>query len=112
LFLKATLLLLLVSSIMAAQTAGPEGIPDAKPRTFGPLLGSIGSALLGGLGGLLTEEEGYAPLPQYFGPPHSPFPFINRPVYNPYYGHFNPYGFYGYGNQAFGYPFYRNARSK
>jgi hypothetical protein len=102
------LLLLLVSWTTAAQTVEPEANRGAKPRTFGPLLGGIGTALLGGINGLLTEDEFVSP-PQYFGPPYSPFPFINRPTFNPYYG-YNPYGFYGYGNPAFGNPFFRNAR--
>jgi hypothetical protein len=110
-FLNAILLLLFASSGTTAQTVEPENNRGAKPRTVGPLLGGIGSALLGVLSGLLTEDE-LGPLPQYFGPAYSPFPFINRPIYNPYYGYFNPYVLYGHGNPAFGYPFFRNARSK
>jgi hypothetical protein len=107
--LNATLLLLLASRVKTAQTVEPDGNRGAKPRTFGPLLSGIGSALLGGLSGLTDEIR---PLPQYFGLPYSPFPFINRPIYNPYYGYFDQYGLYGYGNPAFGYPFFRNARRK
>jgi hypothetical protein len=108
-FLDSTFLLLLASSVTTAQSVEPESKNGANPRTFGPLLGGIGSALLGGLSGLLAEDE-FRPQPQYFGPAYSPFPFINRPIYNPYYGYFNPYGVYGYGNPAFGYPFFRNSR--
>jgi hypothetical protein len=108
----AALLLLLVSCSPAVQSAGPDSSPETRPRTFGPLLGSIGSALLGGISGLLTDEDEFGPHGQYYTPSYSPFPFVNRPIYNPYYGQFNPYGFYGYGNPAFGYPFFRNARNK
>lgn len=109
-FLKATLLLLLASSVTKSQPVEPEGSRGAKPRTFGPLQGGIGSTVMGGLSGFLTEEFGL--LPQYFGPSYSPFPIINRPIDNPYYGHFNQYGLHGHGNPAFGYPFFRNARRK
>ncbi|XP_021932416.1 uncharacterized protein LOC110835974 [Zootermopsis nevadensis] len=106
----AALSLLLVLHSPAVQSAGPDSNIDARPRTFGPLLGNLGSALLGGLSSLLTDEDDFAPLAQYYVPSYNPFPF-NRPIYNPYYGQFNPYG-YGYGNSAFGYPFFRNARNK
>jgi hypothetical protein len=106
------LLLVVVTLVVAEQTAEPYSSPQMRPRTFGPLFGGIGTALLEGLSGLLTDDDGFGPLAQHYIPPYSPFPFVNRPIYNPYYGQFNPYGLYGYGNPTFGYPFFRNARHK
>jgi hypothetical protein len=98
-------------ALLLVSRAAAEGISERRPRTFGPLLGNIGSALFGGLSELLTDDEEFGPLSQYYAPSYIPYPPVNRPIYNPYYGQFNPYGFYGYGNPAFGYPFFRSARS-
>lgn len=100
----AALLLLTISTMTPAQSDDA----GTKPRTIGPLLGSLGSAFLGGLTGHLTEEDEFGPLAQYYGPSYGPFPLVSTP----YYGHINPYGLYGYGYPAFGYPFFRNARLK
>jgi hypothetical protein len=88
---------LLLTTTMPARS-DDQGI---KPRTFGPLLSSIGSVLLGGHAGHLAEEE-FGPLVQYYGPSYSPYPLVNRPHYghNGPYGHIGQYGLYGYGHPA------------
>jgi hypothetical protein len=77
---------------------------DKTPRTFGPLLGSIGSALLGGL----TPEHEFESLAQYYGPSYGLFPLVHRPSYGQIYS----YGLNGYGHPVFGYPLFRNKRLK
>lgn len=91
--------------LLTTMTPARSDDQDIKPRTFGPLLGSISSALLGGLAGHLAEED-FGPLAQYYGPSYGPYPFVNRP----HYGHINPYGLYGYGHLALANPVFQNAR--
>lgn len=93
--------------LLTTTTPARSDDQDIKPRTFGPLLGSIGSALLGGLAGHLAEED-FVPLAQYYGPTYGPYPLVSRP----HYGHIDPYGLYGYGHPALVYPVFRNARRK
>ena len=85
-------------------------INDAEktPRTLGPLLGSIGSALLGGLNDHLTQEHEFESLAQYYGPSYGLFPLVHRPSYGQIYS----YGLNGYGHPVFGYPLFRNKRFK
>jgi hypothetical protein len=99
-YLQIAALLLLTTT-----TPAQNDDQDIKPRTFGPLLGSIGSVLLGGLAGHWAEEE-FGPLAPYYGPSYGPYLLVNRP----HYGHIDPYGLNGYGYPALAYPFFRNAR--
>jgi hypothetical protein len=99
-YLQIAALLLLTTT-----TPARSDDQDTKSRTFGPLLGGIGSALLSQLTGHLAEEE-FGPLTQYYGSSYGPYPLVNRP----HYGHNDPHGLYGYGHPALEFPVFRNAR--
>jgi hypothetical protein len=93
--------------LLTAMTPAQSDDQDIKPRTFGPLLGSIGGALLGGLAGHLTQEE-FGPLAPYYGPSYGSYLPVNRP----HHGHIGPYGLNGYGYPGLTYPFFPNAETQ